>query len=60
VSQMAVGEHIGVSFQQIQKYENGSNRVSVGNLHAMAKIYGMPITWFFLGVDEAVQAAEAA
>jgi transcriptional regulator with XRE-family HTH domain len=60
VSQGVAGAAIGVSFQQIQKYESGINRISVGALHGLAKFYAIEITWFFHGVDEAVLAAEAA
>jgi len=38
---------IGVSYQQIQKYENASNRVSAGQLWHIAKIYNKPIDYFF-------------
>jgi transcriptional regulator with XRE-family HTH domain len=38
LSQDSMGEHIGVSFQQIQKYEKGTNRLSVGRLSAVAKL----------------------
>jgi transcriptional regulator with XRE-family HTH domain len=49
ISQAAAGELIGVSFQQIQKYEKGMNRVSVGTLAVFADAFDLPITWFFDG-----------
>jgi transcriptional regulator with XRE-family HTH domain len=47
LSQTEVGKQIGVSFQQVQKYENGSNRVSAGRLAQLARLFGMPVTAFY-------------
>lgn len=47
MTQTALGEALGVSFQQVQKYERGTNRVSSDRLHAIAKALGMPITYFY-------------
>ena len=47
MSQSALGEKLGITFQQIQKYENGSNRVSASKLQATANILGAPISYFF-------------
>jgi transcriptional regulator with XRE-family HTH domain len=47
ISQEDAGHHVGVSFQQIQKYENGSNRVSAGRLATLSVIYRRPLLWFF-------------
>lgn len=47
LSQSALGEQIGVSFQQVQKYERGANRVSAVTLWQAAKVLGRPITYFF-------------
>jgi transcriptional regulator with XRE-family HTH domain len=41
---------LGVSFQQVQKYEKGTNRVSASRLSVMADILGMPISFFFDGL----------
>lgn len=49
LSQEQVGTHIGVSLQQIQKYERGDNRVSSGALVVLAKFFNRPVTWFFEG-----------
>ncbi len=48
LSQKELGSHLGVSFQQIQKYEKGSNRVSAGRLQEIANILEVPITFFIL------------
>jgi transcriptional regulator with XRE-family HTH domain len=47
VSQAQAAEHIGVTFQQVQKYENGTNRVTAGCLALLAQVYGRPVAWFF-------------
>jgi transcriptional regulator with XRE-family HTH domain len=47
LSQTDVGEKVGVTFQQIQKYENGTNRVSAGRLAQLAKIFGVPVAAFY-------------
>ncbi|MBB6250199.1 transcriptional regulator with XRE-family HTH domain [Nitrospirillum iridis] len=38
---------MGITFQQVQKYERGSNRVSVGKLYRLAEILDVPLTFFF-------------
>ena len=45
--QTALGEQLSVTFQQIQKYEKGSNRVSAGNLAQLAKFFGVPVQAFY-------------
>jgi transcriptional regulator with XRE-family HTH domain len=52
VSQEALGEALGVTFQQIQKYENGINRVAAGRLQRIAKALDVPIEYFFEGSPE--------
>ena len=47
MSQSALGEKIGVTFQQIQKYENGVNRIGSGRLQKIATILGVPISALF-------------
>jgi transcriptional regulator with XRE-family HTH domain len=47
MSQSALGEKIGVTFQQIQKYENGVNRIGSGRLQKIAAILGVPIAALF-------------
>jgi len=53
LTQQALAEKIGISFQQVQKYENGSNRVSSSRLLGIVGTLGIPITYFFdeLGDD---------
>lgn len=47
LSQTALATRLGISFQQVQKYERGTNRISASRLHAVADVLGMPITAFF-------------
>lgn len=43
MTQVELGVRTGVSFQQVQKYESGSNRISVGRLHQIASALGVTI-----------------
>ena len=47
LSQTAVGEKVGLTFQQIQKYEKGVNRISSGLLYALSGVLDVPIAYFF-------------
>lgn len=47
LSQADVAKSLGVTFQQIQKYEAGINRVGAGRLFQLAVLYGMPVENFF-------------
>ena len=49
LSQTELGEKVGITFQQIQKYEKGSNRVSAGRLKQIAEILQVPVSFFFEG-----------
>lgn len=51
LSQQAVAEAIGVSFQQVQKYEKGSNRISASTLVALTRLFKANISDFFVDVD---------
>ena len=47
LTQDGLGKRIGISFQQIQKYENGSNRISASRLNEIAASLDVPVTYFF-------------
>ncbi|ACI98916.1 helix-turn-helix domain-containing protein [Rhodospirillum centenum] len=51
MSQSDLARTLGITFQQVQKYERGSNRVSVGKLYRLAEILDVPLTFFFDGLD---------
>ncbi len=57
VSQSELGDALGVSFQQIQKYERGVNRVGASRLHRIADFLGVPVSEFFAGANEARSAS---
>ena len=52
-SQANLGDALGITFQQIQKYEKGVNRVSASTLYRIAKLLGKPIEWFFMDLPHA-------
>lgn len=47
LSQEKLGESLGITFQQIQKYEKGTNRVGASRLQAIASILSVPVDFFF-------------
>lgn len=47
MSQEKLGESLGITFQQIQKYEKGTNRVGASRLQAIASILEVPVAFFF-------------
>ncbi len=54
MSQTTLGQAIGVTFQQVQKYENGANRVGASNLYKMAKALGVDVGFFYDGMPQGV------
>ena len=50
LSQSELADALGVTFQQLQKYENGTNRISASRLWKLADVLDAPITWFFDGL----------
>ncbi|WP_084397863.1 helix-turn-helix domain-containing protein [Henriciella aquimarina] len=52
LTQDQLGEALGVSYQQIQKYETGSNRVSAGRLYLLSQTLDVSPAWFFDGLDD--------
>ncbi len=47
LSQEKLGERLGITFQQIQKYEKGTNRVGASRLQAMSEALEVPVAYFF-------------
>ncbi len=52
ISQTKLGKALGVSFQQVQKYEKGSNRISASKLLAASHLLEQPVSYFFDGAEE--------
>jgi transcriptional regulator with XRE-family HTH domain len=61
LSQSALAEKMGITFQQVQKYERGSNRISSSRLFDLVRILDVPISYFFdeMGSDIAKQSPGA-
>ena len=53
LSQSALGAKLGITFQQVQKYENGTNRISAGCLYDISKVLSVPIEYFFQDCEAA-------
>ena len=51
LSQRQLGELIGLTYQQVYKYEQGTNRVSAGRLYEIARELGAPLEYFFEGLE---------
>ena len=60
MSQDALGEVLGMTFQQIQKYERGVYRVGAGTLYKMADALKVPISYFFDGLPTLERSDDAA
>jgi len=53
ISQTELGGVLDVTFQQVQKYETGTNRISAGRLQQIAEVLDVPVTYFYAGLDDA-------
>ena len=56
MSQEKLGEAIGLTFQQVQKYERGSNRIGASRLFDLARVLEVPVGFFFDDMDDDVAA----
>jgi transcriptional regulator with XRE-family HTH domain len=54
VTQDQLGKAMGVSFQAVQKYESGENRLSVGRLARAATVLDQPVSYFFISSEPAL------
>ncbi len=52
LSQERLAELVGVTFQQIQKYERGANRIGSSRLYELARVLAVPVEYFFEGFEE--------
>jgi ribosome-binding protein aMBF1 (putative translation factor) len=52
VTQDKLGAKVGLSFQAVQKYETGENRISASRLYQLARILDVPPSYFFEGLGE--------
>lgn len=59
-SQETLARALGITFQQIQKYERGTNRVFASRLFHLARVLRVPVSYFFQGLSNEGEAAEGA
>ena len=57
MSQSEVADRLGLTFQQVQKYERGFNRVGAGRLKQIGDILGVPVTYFYEGAPSSADVA---
>ena len=55
LSQEELADAIGITFQQLQKYESGQNRISASRLYDLSQVLGVDLNYFVDGMDEATQ-----
>jgi transcriptional regulator with XRE-family HTH domain len=58
LSQEKVGEAMGLTFQQVQKYERGANRIGASRLWDLSRVLDCPVSFFFEGMDEKTASAD--
>ncbi len=51
ITQQQLAERVGIKFQQIQKYETGTNRISASRLWDIAAVLEVPVAFFFEGIE---------
>jgi transcriptional regulator with XRE-family HTH domain len=54
MSQEKLADQLGITFQQVQKYEKGTNRITAGRLHQVSQVLGVPVSYFFEQVPESI------
>lgn len=54
MSQEKLGERLDLTFQQVQKYEKGANRIGASRLFAISQILETPVSYFFEGLEQGV------
>lgn len=59
LSQKAVADAVGITFQQVQKYEKGTNAMNASRLVEFARFMNVPIAYFFDGIDSPSKSGEA-
>ena len=52
LSQTALADSVGLTFQQVQKYESGANRISASRLYEFGDVLSVPISYFFDDMEE--------
>lgn len=57
LSQTALADALGVTFQQVQKYEKGTNRISASSLQKVSEVLDVPVSFFFEGAKSSARPA---
>ncbi len=58
MSQEKLGKELGLTFQQVQKNERGTNRIGASRLYQLSDILDVPVSYFFDGLDQSAQTAQ--
>ncbi|MEM9738771.1 MAG: helix-turn-helix transcriptional regulator [Pseudomonadota bacterium] len=59
LTQEKLGDLLDLTFQQVQKYEKGVNRISAGRLYEVASVLDVPVTYFYDGADDHIRNARS-
>lgn len=59
MSQEQLAAALSITFQQVQKYERGTNRISASRLYQASRTLGVPVSWFFEEMSDSAAAASA-
>jgi transcriptional regulator with XRE-family HTH domain len=60
MTQQEIGDALGLTFQQLQKYEKGANRISASRLQHLCKILNVPVSFFFEGLPDVPESDDEA
>ncbi len=60
MNQTKLGKALGLTFQQVQKYESGANRIGSGRLYDLSRVFNVPVEHFFEGMSPAVATSSPA
>lgn len=52
ISQKKVGKALGISFQAVQRYENGKNSISASKLYLVSRLLNVPVDYFYKEINE--------
>ena len=58
-TQQMLAKRIKVTYQQAQKYERGTNRVTAGRLFEIARVLGVPVSYFYEGIEDGGSESDA-
>jgi transcriptional regulator with XRE-family HTH domain len=59
MSQMELGNALGLTFQQVQKYEKGANRIGASRMQQIAQVLQVPVEFFFEGAPDAISMSKS-